>query len=167
MNARRSRSRARTNRPAPFCRRIGGDRAFEFSGRVVFDRSEKGAFTGRSFVNRHMGVGMPSARPRRFCHASRRSHIGAAGSTGSPFLGLPLDGSVAGFVPDRGTTDGHNSYPRAIRSTLGRKPRHQPYRPGRDTAHRPGRRANVLFCSTTASAGRRSRGKRIRSGRAG
>jgi len=27
--------------------------------------------------------------------------------------------SVAGFVPDRVTTDGHNSYPRAIRSTLG------------------------------------------------
>ena len=26
--------------------------------------------------------------------------------------------SVAGFVPDRVTTDGHNSYPRAIRSTL-------------------------------------------------
>ena len=30
--------------------------------------------------------------------------------------------SVAGFVPDRVTTDGHNSYPRAIRSTLGRAP---------------------------------------------
>ena len=29
--------------------------------------------------------------------------------------------SVAGFVPDRVTTDGHNSYPRAIRSTLGRR----------------------------------------------
>ena len=28
--------------------------------------------------------------------------------------------SVAGFVPDRVTTDGHDSYPRAIRSTLGR-----------------------------------------------
>ena len=27
--------------------------------------------------------------------------------------------SIAGFVPDRVTTDGHNSYPRAIRSTLG------------------------------------------------
>ena len=26
--------------------------------------------------------------------------------------------SVAGFVPDRVTTDGHDSYPRAIRSTL-------------------------------------------------
>jgi putative transposase len=33
--------------------------------------------------------------------------------------------SVAGFVPDRVTTDGHNSYPRAIRSTLGRKVRHR------------------------------------------
>ena len=32
---------------------------------------------------------------------------------------------VAGFVPDRVTTDGHNSYPRAIRSTLGRKVRHR------------------------------------------
>jgi DDE domain len=28
--------------------------------------------------------------------------------------------SVVGFVPDRVTTDGHNAYPRAIRSTLGR-----------------------------------------------
>jgi len=33
--------------------------------------------------------------------------------------------SVAGFVPDRVTTDGHNSYPRAIRSTLGRTVRHR------------------------------------------
>ena len=33
--------------------------------------------------------------------------------------------SVAGFVPDRVTTDGHNSYPRAIRSTLGRDVRHR------------------------------------------
>ena len=33
--------------------------------------------------------------------------------------------SVAGFVPDRVTTDGHNSYPRAIRSTLGRWVRHR------------------------------------------
>jgi putative transposase len=33
--------------------------------------------------------------------------------------------SMAGFVPDRVTTDGHNSYPRAIRSTLGRKVRHR------------------------------------------
>ena len=32
---------------------------------------------------------------------------------------------VAGFVPDRVTTDGHNSYPRAIRSTLGRTVRHR------------------------------------------
>ena len=32
--------------------------------------------------------------------------------------------SVAGFVPDRVTTDGHNSYPRAIRSTLGCNVRH-------------------------------------------
>jgi transposase-like protein len=32
--------------------------------------------------------------------------------------------SVAGFVPDRVTTDGHNSYPRTIRSTLGRNVRH-------------------------------------------
>src|SRR5271166_115414 len=32
--------------------------------------------------------------------------------------------SVAGFVPDRVTTDGHNSYPRASRSTLGRSVRH-------------------------------------------
>jgi putative transposase len=33
--------------------------------------------------------------------------------------------SVAGFVPDRVTTDGHNSYPRAIRSSLGRNVRHR------------------------------------------
>jgi hypothetical protein len=33
--------------------------------------------------------------------------------------------SIAGFVPDRVTTDGHNSYPRAIRSTLGRNVRHR------------------------------------------
>jgi hypothetical protein len=33
--------------------------------------------------------------------------------------------SVAGFVPDRVTTDGHHSYPRAIRSTLGRDVRHR------------------------------------------
>ena len=33
--------------------------------------------------------------------------------------------SVAGFVPDRVTTDGHNSYPRAIRSTFGRNVRHR------------------------------------------
>jgi transposase-like protein len=33
--------------------------------------------------------------------------------------------SVAGFVPDRVTTDGHNSYPRAIRSTLGRNVHHR------------------------------------------
>src|SRR5882724_7329211 len=33
--------------------------------------------------------------------------------------------SVAGFVPDRVTTDGHNSYPSAIRSTLGRNVRHR------------------------------------------
>jgi putative transposase len=33
--------------------------------------------------------------------------------------------SVAGFVPDRVTTDGYNSYPRAIRSTLGRNVRHR------------------------------------------
>jgi len=33
--------------------------------------------------------------------------------------------SVAGFAPDRVTTDGHNSYPRAIRSTLGRDVRHR------------------------------------------
>jgi putative transposase len=32
---------------------------------------------------------------------------------------------VAGFVPDRVTTDGHNSYPRASRSTLGRNVRHR------------------------------------------
>jgi putative transposase len=33
--------------------------------------------------------------------------------------------SVVGFVPDRVTTDGHNSYPCAIRSTLGRNVRHR------------------------------------------
>jgi transposase-like protein len=33
--------------------------------------------------------------------------------------------SVAGFVPDPVTTDGHNSYPRAIRSTLGRNVCHR------------------------------------------
>ena len=34
--------------------------------------------------------------------------------------------SVAGFVPDRVTTDGHNSYPRAIRCDIG------PQRPPQD-----------------------------------
>ena len=34
-------------------------------------------------------------------------------------------GALAGFVPDRVTTDGHISYPRAIRSTLGRNVRHR------------------------------------------
>ncbi len=34
-------------------------------------------------------------------------------------------GQSSGFVPDRVTTDGHNSYPRAIRSTLGRNVRHR------------------------------------------
>jgi hypothetical protein len=38
---------------------------------------------------------------------------------------LPLGTVGADFVPDRVTTDGHNSYPRAIRSTLGRKVRHR------------------------------------------
>ncbi len=33
--------------------------------------------------------------------------------------------ATAGFAPDRVTTDGHGSYPRAIRSTLGRKVRHR------------------------------------------
>jgi putative transposase len=33
--------------------------------------------------------------------------------------------SATGFVPDRVTTDGHKSYPRAIRSTLGRDVRHR------------------------------------------
>jgi putative transposase len=33
--------------------------------------------------------------------------------------------SVVGFVPDRVTTDGNNSCPRAIRSTLGRNVRHR------------------------------------------
>ncbi|HJS87623.1 MAG TPA: IS6 family transposase [Acetobacteraceae bacterium] len=33
--------------------------------------------------------------------------------------------SAAGLVPDRVTTDGHGSYPRAIRSTLGRGVRHR------------------------------------------
>ncbi len=33
--------------------------------------------------------------------------------------------SVVGLVPDRVTTDGHNSYPRAIRSALGRNVRHR------------------------------------------
>ena len=33
--------------------------------------------------------------------------------------------SVVGFVPDRVTTDEHNSYPLAIRSTLGRTVRHR------------------------------------------
>ncbi len=31
----------------------------------------------------------------------------------------------AGFAPDRVTTDGHGSYPRAIRSTLGKKVQHR------------------------------------------
>jgi putative transposase len=38
--------------------------------------------------------------------------------------------SVSGQVPDRVTTDGHGSYPRAIRSTLGRRVVH------RTSAHR-------------------------------
>ena len=33
--------------------------------------------------------------------------------------------SAVGIQPDRVTTDGHNSYPRAIRSTLGRNVRHR------------------------------------------
>jgi transposase-like protein len=33
--------------------------------------------------------------------------------------------SIVGFVPDRVTTDGHNSCARAIRSTLGRNVRHR------------------------------------------
>jgi putative transposase len=33
--------------------------------------------------------------------------------------------SVAGFVPDQVTTDGHSSYPRAIRSILGRNVRYR------------------------------------------
>ncbi len=33
--------------------------------------------------------------------------------------------TTAGFAPDRVTTDGHGSYPRAIRSTLGNKVRHR------------------------------------------
>ena len=33
--------------------------------------------------------------------------------------------SIVGFAPDRVTTNGHHSYPRAIRSTLGRDVRHR------------------------------------------
>ena len=33
--------------------------------------------------------------------------------------------SATGLVPDRVTTDGHGSYPRAIRSTLGRHAEHR------------------------------------------
>jgi transposase-like protein len=33
--------------------------------------------------------------------------------------------SIVGYAPDRVTTDGHNSYPRAIRSTLGRDVGHR------------------------------------------
>ncbi|MCK8788151.1 DDE-type integrase/transposase/recombinase [Roseomonas sp. NAR14] len=33
--------------------------------------------------------------------------------------------STTGMVPDRVTTDGHGSYPRAIRSTLGRRVEHR------------------------------------------
>jgi putative transposase len=33
--------------------------------------------------------------------------------------------ATMGFLPDRVTTDGHGSYPRAVRSTLGRKVRHR------------------------------------------
>jgi len=32
---------------------------------------------------------------------------------------------TAGFAPDRVTTDGHGSHPRAIRSTLGKKIQHR------------------------------------------
>ena len=38
---------------------------------------------------------------------------------------FPSARSAAGFVPNRVTADGHNSYPRAIRSTLGRNVRHR------------------------------------------
>ncbi len=33
--------------------------------------------------------------------------------------------ATAGFAPERVTTDGHGSYPRAIRSTLGKKVQHR------------------------------------------
>ena len=33
--------------------------------------------------------------------------------------------SVTGVTPDRVTTDGHDSYPRAIRTTLGKRVRHR------------------------------------------
>jgi transposase-like protein len=33
--------------------------------------------------------------------------------------------AATGLVPDRVTTDGHGSYPRAIRTTLGRRVRHR------------------------------------------
>src|SRR3954468_15090107 len=33
--------------------------------------------------------------------------------------------AVTGIMPDRGTTDGHDSYPRAIRTTLGQDVRHR------------------------------------------
>ena len=33
--------------------------------------------------------------------------------------------SATGLVPDRVATDGHGSYPRAIRSTLGRDVKHR------------------------------------------
>jgi hypothetical protein len=38
---------------------------------------------------------------------------------------LPLRTVGCRLVPDRVTTDGHNSYPRAIRSTLGHNVRHR------------------------------------------
>ena len=52
--------------------------------------------------------------------------------------------SVAGFVPDRVTTDGHNSYPRAIRSTLGRNVRHRvPVQIGSTSMRVPDARYNL------------------------
>ena len=57
-------------------------------------------FEGENGSGGGLAVGLGEAVPggrfsgsRWFCHASRRSHIGAAGTTGSPFLGLPLDGA--------------------------------------------------------------------------
>ena len=74
---------------------------------------------------------------------------------------LPLGRSVAGFVPDRVTTDGHNSYPRAIRSTRARNIRHRiGTRPAWDQRTdpmyarppRPIVRPNTSAASTTHSA---------------
>jgi len=49
---------------------------------------------------------------------------------------------VTGITPDRVTTDGHDSYPRAIRTVLGTGVRH---RNSRNCSPRPGERVSGWF----------------------